>query len=348
MAEPPLATPLRDNPAAWPRELLPLFERSVTVEFATLSRRGQLITSPLTPYVGDDGRTLDVSTGVTYPAKAERARRNPRVCLLYGDPAGAGLPGGPVAVVQGVATVRDHDLQASTDRYLRLQVTRFPRAMQGPRFLLRGAAWYLARMWIHVTPMRIRWWPNGRLDEQPREWVAPPSTVAPASDPAPPGRQPTSWTQDAGDWRSAGRMAVQRLDLRDLTVVDRDGTPLCIPVDGVAEHREGFLLALPRSVLPAAEGPACLTFHTHPPGWPETNTRQENRTFVGRLMPDQQSGPAAIFRVERLLGDWSLSGNRLKFLLDFIAKQRQMTPRLRAEAARRGQPVPRVRFPDEL
>ncbi len=344
----PFASPLRDNPVGWPEELLPLFERSVTVELATMSRAGQPITFPLTPYVGDDGRTLDVSTGVTYPAKAERARRYPRVCLLYGDPADAGLPGGPVAVVQGLATVRDSDLQAGTDRYLRLQITRFPRAVKGPRFLLRGAAWYLARIWIHVTPARIRWWPDGRLDEQPREWLAPPATVAPPSDPAPPGRQPASWTQAPGDWRSAARMAVKRLDLRDLTVVDRDGTPLCVPVSGVAEHADGFRLALPRGVLPVAAGPACLTFHTHPPGWPETTTHQENRAFVGQLAPDQAGGPAAVFRVERLLGDWSLSGNPLKFMFDFIVKQRQMTPRLRAEAARRGQPVPRVRFPDEL
>jgi hypothetical protein len=341
----PLVSPLRDNPAGWPRELLPLFERSVTAEFASLGRTGQPITVPLTPYVGEDGRTLDVCTGVTYPAKAERARRNPRVCLLYADAVGAGLPGGPIAMVQGLATVRDRDLQAGTDRYLRLQLARFPGTFKGqPRFLLRGAAWYLARIWIHVTPVRVRWWPDGHLDTAPHEWRAGPETVAAPSDPSPPGKPPPPWTTAPVDWRRAAGLAVQRLDLRDLTVVDADGYPLCVPVGRVSEDAAGFRLVLPGGVGPIPDGPACLTFHTHAHGWPQANTHQENRTFLGRLAAD---GPTTVFRVERLLADWSLSGSKLRFTLDFLSKQRQMTPRLRTEAARRSQPVPRVRFPDE-
>ena len=74
---------LRQNPAGWPSEVLSIFERAITCEYATLTNRNTPITYPVNPYLGDDGRTLDVSTGLTYSSKAERARRNPKVALLY-------------------------------------------------------------------------------------------------------------------------------------------------------------------------------------------------------------------------------------------------------------------------
>jgi len=58
----------------WPTELLGVFEQAVTCQYASLTRTGTPVTVPTTPYVGALG-TLDVSTGLTYPAKAERARR---------------------------------------------------------------------------------------------------------------------------------------------------------------------------------------------------------------------------------------------------------------------------------
>jgi hypothetical protein len=75
----------------WPEELLHLFERALTVEYASLTRAGAPVTYPLTPYVGQGGTTLDVSTGLTYPAKAERARRNPKVASCTPTPWARGL-----------------------------------------------------------------------------------------------------------------------------------------------------------------------------------------------------------------------------------------------------------------
>src|SRR5476649_57978 len=108
------ATPL----GAWPSELTEVFERALTCEYASLTRAGAPVTVPSTPYVG--AGTLDVSTGLAYPAKAERARRNPKVALLFADAIGAGHSEAPVVLVQGHAAVRDADLQANTDRYVRV------------------------------------------------------------------------------------------------------------------------------------------------------------------------------------------------------------------------------------
>ena len=116
------------------------------------------MTVPTTPYVGPAG-SVDVSTGLTYPAKAERARRNPKVALLFADALGAGMGGAPVVLVQGHAAVRDADLQLNTDRYVRSSLSKLPAAAKGqPNALLRRLAFYYARIWIEITPLHMRWW----------------------------------------------------------------------------------------------------------------------------------------------------------------------------------------------
>ena len=93
-----------------------MLEQAITCEFATLTRRGTPVTFPLNPYLSDDRRTIDVSTGLSYPAKAERVRRNPKVTVLYSDMVGLALPQAPVVLVYGHAAVRDADLQANADK----------------------------------------------------------------------------------------------------------------------------------------------------------------------------------------------------------------------------------------
>jgi hypothetical protein len=324
----------------WPGAVMPILQRAVTVEYASLTRVGTPIMVPVTPYAEPGARTLDVSTGLTYPAKAERARRNPKVGLLFADHVGAGLTDVPVVLVQGLATVRDTDLQANTDRYVRLTLAKSPEMFRGqPRFLLRRLDWYFARIWIQVTPIRIWWWPSKALDQAAGLWVARPATTAPPSDPAPAGRPPAAWLEAPTDWRAAARSALARLDQRDLGWVGADGFPLAVPVAGVEQVEHGLRLDLGHHLPAAPQGPACLTVHSHP----VTFTRQENHSFVGEV---SSTGPDAyLFRVQRLLADVSLAGNKLTNTLGFLAKGRRLAPRLEPEAARRGQRVPKVRHP---
>jgi len=79
------------NPAGWPMQVVPMVARALTCHYASLTRDERPITWPVTPYVNDDRRSVDVSTGLAYPAKAERARRNPNVGLLFQDAVGLTL-----------------------------------------------------------------------------------------------------------------------------------------------------------------------------------------------------------------------------------------------------------------
>jgi hypothetical protein len=57
------------HPAGWPSEVVSLFQRAITTEYASLTARGAPLTYPVTPYIAEAGRTLDVSTGLTIPAR---------------------------------------------------------------------------------------------------------------------------------------------------------------------------------------------------------------------------------------------------------------------------------------
>jgi hypothetical protein len=244
---------------AWPSELDELFSKSVTAEYASLTRTGAPVTIPTTPYVGQHG-TLDVSTGLTYPAKAERARRNPRVCLLFADPFGEAMGSAPVAVVQGHAAVRDSDLQANTDRYTRVAQIKLPAATKGqPKFILRRMAFYYARIWIEITPLRILWWSDRSMEEAPTEWRAPEGTAKPASDPAPPGNPPPAWREPPSDWRPLARRALSELPLADLTFVDAEGVPMCIPVQTTGLADDSVALKVGAGAPGLLAGHACLS-----------------------------------------------------------------------------------------
>jgi hypothetical protein len=241
-------------------------------------------------------------------------------------------------LVQGLATVRDSDLQAGCDRYVRSAMNKIPSAYKGqPGFLLRRQAWYFTRIWVLVTPLRILWWPGGRLDETPKRWDAPEGTSAPPSDPAPKGPGLGSWQEDPADWRAAAKHAPD-LGAPVLTVAGTDGFPVPFRMHGATTTESGFDLKVPAGMPAPAQGPACLTFHAHA----EEFTGQENIVFVGQV---EKSGDQGHFKVERLLPDFSLAGNKLQVTMAFFSAARKLNPRLKQEAARRGQAVPQVNLP---
>jgi hypothetical protein len=317
---------------------------STVCEFASVKRDGTPVTSPVIPYAGEDGRTIDVSTGLTFPLKADRARRNPKVCLGYSEPVGAGVERPPIVLVYGEASVRDADLQACTDRYVRAQRERFRAFRQMPPFVLRWLDGYFARIWIEVTPLKVLWWPEGDLTREPMQWRASPGTHAPPSDP-PPWR--LAAPHDAvivppQDWRRDVRYALDRLGLPLLTVIDEEGYPVPFPALGASLESEGVRLSL-FSTMPAAatHGSVCLTFHTLGLVKGEMAT-QENISFIGEIVGNDEG---VLVRIERRLADTSIKG-RVRGLLSFGFTMRKYRKRLETESTRRGQAVPTVRVPE--
>lgn len=331
-----MSTPLQKLPVAWPAETQRLFHRAITVDYASLTRSGAPVTSPVTPYVGESGMTLDVATGLTYPAKAERARRNPRVALLYADAQGSGISDAPVVLVQGLATVRDADLQATTDRYVRDSSARFPDSFRGtPDFVVRRLQWYLARIWIEVTPTRVVWWPHGDLDAAPETWVNSAVGSVPASDPAP-GPRTTSATAPPAtrDWRDVAADTVDVFPHRSLTTVDEDGYPSAVPLRGARVVEGGIALDLPAGVGRLVRpGHACVTVHDHDDAF----SFQRNATFVGRVGDDH------VLHVDRAMDALQLPPRGLRRLKELSSWKKRYAPRVADEARRRGQAVPVVR-----
>jgi hypothetical protein len=204
--------------------------------------------------------------------------------------------------------------------------------------MLKGLGWYFVRIWMKVTPLHILCWPDGNVEAAPQRWDAPETTQAPPSDPTPAGQQPSAWAAAPTDWRSAAASAVSRLGAPILTVVNQEGFPIPFRASHAALEADGFRLTLPKGMPVRPGASACLTFHTHP----EAFTNQENLAFLGQAIPSEGG---AFFQVERQLADWSLGGSRLGATLSFLGKRGRLAPRLRAEAARRGQPVPRINLP---
>ena len=228
--------------------------------------------------------------------------------------------------------MRDADLQANTDRYVRESLAKTTGMNAMPWFLMRRMSWYFSRIWIEVSPQRVLWWPGGDLDSAPQRWDHG-SATTPASDPSPVGKRRPGRLRPPTDWRPFADRA-EHLGAPVLTTV-ADDRPLPLRTRAVRRTTTGFQVDLPVGVE-VTGGPGCLTFHRVGPGlqW------QENVVLVGQVAVE---GMTAEVTVERALNDWSLAGSGWQRTRAFTRPGRTLRKRLAEEAARRGQPIPTVR-----
>ncbi len=341
---PSSSSPRPRIPSAWADELVEVFERSITVEYASLTRDGRPVTVPMTPYLGADGRTIDVSTGLTYPAKAERARRDPRVCLLFADPVGSGLERPtrrPRPGPRHGARLRP----PGEHRPLRpAQHGEAARGHQGPTAVHSPPPGLVLRAYLdrgdsaaHAVVGAAKPRRTGAHVERPRgdRGAALGSRSERTDNPAP-GWLPLR----RGGPRPTTPAASST---QDLTTVDANGFPLCLPVQHDRARRRR-LAAHPRSAAPRRSRPGrrvspCMRIPRRSPA------RRTGRSSGPSEAPADGGGKVR-FRAERALADWSLAGGRPRIALSFLATGRRLAPRLASEAQRRFQPVPTVRLPD--
>ncbi len=300
-----------------PDNVVRLIRTRAIAEYATVSGAGVPIDTPTFFFPSADLQTLDIGTGLAYPAKAERARKNPQVGLLI-----EGTAEDPVISIAGRAAVRDADLQTNLIRYaaetifspnINPDLVDWENTRQHKRY-------YLTRMLVCIAPAHIRWWKNrAAMDEQPLEWRAAPDTLYPTSDPTPAGKpsEAPQWPQST--WQEMAETALTQKLPAHLTLLDNNGYPLPIRVREYHPHPEGFRLVVPKGA-PWSQGKATLSF-------------VGKEIFVGDVSID---GGATLLRVERALPILPLMSGVTPDAIDILMK------RMEFEAKRRGQPAPSV------
>lgn len=265
-----------------PQEVRECFERFITTEYTTVDARQQPITWPVTPYYEPGAPSIDVTTGLGYPKKADDARRNPRVALLFSEPTGAGVEGGIQVLVQGTADVDDSDLDANKERYWRESWEKLPGTRDAhPPKLLRGLfGWYYTRIYVEVRPERVFVWYDGDVSKEPQvhdshlEEVRSGHVEEPPEPHEPKTGGPVAWDERMDELGARHPTAV-------VSWVGPDGFPLAVRI-AVKPDRDARRVGLGTEPagLPLAEGPACLTAHAHD----ETFSWQENFQVRGDLV----------------------------------------------------------------
>ncbi len=264
-----------------PAEAREAFERFITCEFTTVDAVKQPITWPVTPYYEQGGATIDVTTGLGYPKKADDARAHPSVALLFSDPTGSGLDRPATVLVQGTATIDDEDLKANAERYMRESGVKLPatKKMHPPKPIRGLFNFYYARIYIKVRPERVFVWPEGDLSAEPAihgahlEEVRSGHVEEPPEEHGAPAAGSAAWDD---------RMSfLDEHETGVLSWLGPDGFPIGarVPITADAAKREVRIDAEP-SGLPVLEGRACLTVHHHAPDF----TWQRNMQVRGNLI----------------------------------------------------------------
>jgi hypothetical protein len=250
-----------------PAEAREAFARFITTEYTTVGPGQQPITWPVTPYYSDGGASIDVTTGVGYPKKADDAKRHPSVSLLFSDGTGSGIESGIQVLVQGTADVDDRNLEANKERYWAESWEKLPGARDAhpPKFLRSMFTWYYTRIYICVRPERVFVWGDGDAGKEPEIHDAHLEEV----------RSGHAEEPEEGHGREIGGEAVwdDRMDelgrLYETGVVSwlgPDGFPISVrlPLE-VDDSSRSIALPTEPAGLPLLPGRACLSVHRHPP-----------------------------------------------------------------------------------
>jgi hypothetical protein len=316
--------------ASLPQDVQSVFDRMITTELTTIDRRGQPITWPVTPYYSPGAPCIDITTGLGLPKKANDAKANPLVALLFSDPTGSGLTDPPMVLVQGTADVDDRDLEANRRRYERESIEKLPATakLHPPDAVKRFLGWYYTRIYVHVRPERVYVWPRGDVAREPAlydahiEEVRSGHSEEPVRFHAAAAGGTSSWDQRITELGTGYPTAV-------LSFVAPDGFPFAIRVPVQVDAAARWIrIAGETTGVPLQPGLACLTAHRHA----EQFTWQENFQVRGDLMSVE--GEWALIP-HKLVGGFEIPRSRLAMVRANAAKARRFRRTARRELARR-------------
>jgi hypothetical protein len=316
--------------ASLPAEAREAFARFITCEYTTVDARQQPITWPVTPYYADGGPTIDVTTGLGYPKKAEDARRNPRVALLFSDPTGSGAGTEARVLVQGTARIDDEDLDANAERYFRESALKLPATKERhpPAFIRRFLSWYYARLYVNVRPERVFVWGEGDAASEPDIHDARLEEVRSGhSEEALEPHEPAAGGPIA--WDSRMDQLGDRYPEAVVSWVAPDGFPLSVrlPVSADRDARLVRLGAEPAG-MPITAGLACITAHRHGPNF----EWQQNFQVRGDLVRDD-AGWALV--PHKLVGGFEVPESQLEMVRANFRKSLRFSKSARAEMRKR-------------
>jgi hypothetical protein len=281
--------------ATLPKQVQDVFDRFITTEYTTVDAHGQPITWPVTPYYKPGDPCIDVTTGLGYPKKAEDARRNPHVSMLFSDPTGSGLERPPAVLVQGTASVDDADLDANRERYTRESLEKLPETkdMYPPKPVQRLFQWYFARIYVKVRPERVYVWEGGDFTREPQLFGAHIDEVRSGHSEEPEVPLPET-IGGATPWDDRLRELGRKYETAVLSVIAPDGFPMSARVPIEPDEAAGRIRLKETPVgIPLAPERACLTAHEHHPDF----KWQVNFQVRGNLVQEN--------------GGWSLTPRKL-------------------------------------
>jgi hypothetical protein len=303
-----------------PQAAQDLIRSGINTSFTSISSAGVPIDTPLLIFYAEDLSTIDLATGIAYPAKAERARKNPRVGLL--------IEGGkdePVISIAGMAAVRDSNIEANAIRYIS-EVGHYGPSLMQPWEVGHKAVWYWSRIIMEIMPKRVYWWENrAAMDGPPNILETPAGTVFPASDPAPAGKLSGSVDWPKSAWQDHIQAYLDRNAAGQLSLFADDGFALPFTARSVKLDGDTLILDMPKG-LPWTQtsGTAGFTF-------------EGRATFVGDVSHD---GSTWRFRIERMLPYMPMVIDAQQVLLP--EGKEGLIERLKHEVARRNQGIPNI------
>ena len=315
--------------ASLPQDVQQVFDRFITTEYTTVDRRGQPITWPVTPYYEPGAVTIDVTTGLGYPKKADDAAANPHVALLFSDPTGCHLEDPPTVLVQGTAIVDDRDLDANRERYAREAIEKLPATKDKlpPKPVQRMLTWYFTRIYVKVRPERIWVWRDGcagepELLDAHLEEVRSGHDEEPGADLAGPAEREPVWDERIDELGS-------RYDSAVVSLVAPDGFPFSARVPVRVDRAAGRIrLEQTPGGAPMQPGLACLTAHEHDPDF----NWQQNFQVRGDLVED---GDGWSLVPAKLVGGFEVPESQIALWREMLSKGRRFRRIAKRELAKR-------------